>query len=306
MWVEKEGAYGNAERRTHFWHQLVAAPGEARSDLWQLMEFSSASRPTRSGPARFSMAIPPVSRQEACSTCSIATATSTGIRSARSIPNTPTRKRSIRLLCAKRAVRGVRELRAWARPRPRPVRHLTIRCAACAGRWSSWCGNPLALSRRPHHPERDARQRRAELGCPPNPGRRPARRTRRPSGWTTTSRRSPVRALKHWHSGSMTLRVPELCSMHSPARAARPASAGCARAQPQSRRRIPPAARGAARSGRGSRPRAATARRRAWCSYRLRCERADQQDHAGRHRSDLQADRLQDARGADRSGLRRA
>src|SRR3546814_11422473 len=30
MWVEKEGAYGNAERRTHFWHQLVEAPG--RSD----------------------------------------------------------------------------------------------------------------------------------------------------------------------------------------------------------------------------------------------------------------------------------
>jgi nitrate reductase NapA len=40
MWVEKEGAYGNAERRTQFWHQLVQAPGEAKSDLWQLMEFS--------------------------------------------------------------------------------------------------------------------------------------------------------------------------------------------------------------------------------------------------------------------------
>ncbi len=40
MWVEKEGAYGNAERRTHFWHQLVEAPGEGRSDLWQLIEFS--------------------------------------------------------------------------------------------------------------------------------------------------------------------------------------------------------------------------------------------------------------------------
>ena len=40
MWVEKEGAYGNAERRTHFWHQLVTAPGDARLDLWQLMEFS--------------------------------------------------------------------------------------------------------------------------------------------------------------------------------------------------------------------------------------------------------------------------
>lgn len=40
MWVEKEGAYGNAERRTQFWHQLVDAPGEAKSDLWQLVEFS--------------------------------------------------------------------------------------------------------------------------------------------------------------------------------------------------------------------------------------------------------------------------
>jgi nitrate reductase NapA len=40
MWVEKEGAYGNAERRTQFWHQLVPAPGESRSDLWQTVEFS--------------------------------------------------------------------------------------------------------------------------------------------------------------------------------------------------------------------------------------------------------------------------
>jgi nitrate reductase NapA len=40
MWVEKEGAYGNAERRTQFWHEQVRAPGEAKSDLWQLMEFS--------------------------------------------------------------------------------------------------------------------------------------------------------------------------------------------------------------------------------------------------------------------------
>ncbi|MFV3077911.1 nitrate reductase catalytic subunit NapA [Niveispirillum fermenti] len=40
MWVEKEGAYGNAERRTQVWHQLVDAPGDAKSDLWQLVEFS--------------------------------------------------------------------------------------------------------------------------------------------------------------------------------------------------------------------------------------------------------------------------
>ena len=40
MWAEKEGAYGNAERRTQFWRQQVDAPGEARSDLWQLVQFS--------------------------------------------------------------------------------------------------------------------------------------------------------------------------------------------------------------------------------------------------------------------------
>ena len=44
MWVEKEGAYGNAERRTQFWHQQVDAPGESRSDLWQVMEFSKRFR----------------------------------------------------------------------------------------------------------------------------------------------------------------------------------------------------------------------------------------------------------------------
>ncbi|MGF1758282.1 periplasmic nitrate reductase subunit alpha [Photobacterium sagamiensis] len=40
MWVEKEGAYGNAERRTQAWYQQVEAQGDAKSDLWQLMEFS--------------------------------------------------------------------------------------------------------------------------------------------------------------------------------------------------------------------------------------------------------------------------
>ena len=40
MWVEKEGAYGNAERRTQFWRQQIDAPGQAHSDVWQLVEFS--------------------------------------------------------------------------------------------------------------------------------------------------------------------------------------------------------------------------------------------------------------------------
>ncbi|MGB5451691.1 MAG: nitrate reductase catalytic subunit NapA [Sedimenticolaceae bacterium] len=40
MWAEKEGAFGNAERRTQFWRQQTQAPGESRSDLWQFVEFS--------------------------------------------------------------------------------------------------------------------------------------------------------------------------------------------------------------------------------------------------------------------------
>ncbi len=40
MWVEKEGAYGNSERRTHFWKKMVEPPGEAKSDLWQIIEFA--------------------------------------------------------------------------------------------------------------------------------------------------------------------------------------------------------------------------------------------------------------------------
>jgi len=40
MWMEKEGAYGNAERRTQFWRQQVKAPGESKSDVWQVVEFS--------------------------------------------------------------------------------------------------------------------------------------------------------------------------------------------------------------------------------------------------------------------------
>jgi nitrate reductase NapA len=37
---EKWGAYGNSERRTQMWRELVAPPGDARSDVWQMLEFS--------------------------------------------------------------------------------------------------------------------------------------------------------------------------------------------------------------------------------------------------------------------------
>ncbi len=35
MWVEKNGVYGNSERRTHQWFKMVSPPGEARDDCWQ-------------------------------------------------------------------------------------------------------------------------------------------------------------------------------------------------------------------------------------------------------------------------------
>ncbi len=38
MWIEREGMYGNSERRTQHWEQLVEPPGEAMSDTWQLIE----------------------------------------------------------------------------------------------------------------------------------------------------------------------------------------------------------------------------------------------------------------------------
>jgi nitrate reductase (cytochrome) len=35
MWVEKNGMYGNSERRTQHWFKMVNPPGEARDDCWQ-------------------------------------------------------------------------------------------------------------------------------------------------------------------------------------------------------------------------------------------------------------------------------
>jgi nitrate reductase NapA len=51
MWMEKEGAFGNAERRTQFWRQQVKAPGQARSDLWQYIEFSKRFKTDEVWPA---------------------------------------------------------------------------------------------------------------------------------------------------------------------------------------------------------------------------------------------------------------
>jgi nitrate reductase NapA len=37
-WVEREGIFGNTERRTQHWHKAVDPPGEAKEDAWQIIE----------------------------------------------------------------------------------------------------------------------------------------------------------------------------------------------------------------------------------------------------------------------------
>jgi nitrate reductase NapA len=37
MWVEKNGIFGNSERRTQQWFKMVAPPGQARDDAWQIL-----------------------------------------------------------------------------------------------------------------------------------------------------------------------------------------------------------------------------------------------------------------------------
>ncbi len=38
MWIEREGMYGNSERRTQHFDQMLDAPGESMSDTWQIIE----------------------------------------------------------------------------------------------------------------------------------------------------------------------------------------------------------------------------------------------------------------------------
>jgi len=37
-WIEREGVFGNSERRTQQWNKMVDPPGEAKEDAWQIIE----------------------------------------------------------------------------------------------------------------------------------------------------------------------------------------------------------------------------------------------------------------------------
>jgi nitrate reductase NapA len=63
MWVEKNGIYGNSERRTQQWFKMVEPPGEARDDCWQtiavahrLFELGHEGMRDREGRFLFAMA----------------------------------------------------------------------------------------------------------------------------------------------------------------------------------------------------------------------------------------------------------
>ena len=139
MWVEKEGAYGNAERRTQFWHQLIDAPGESRSDLWQVMEFSKRFTTEEVWPAELLDAAIPTTRARRCSMCSSPTARWTSLPAQRtSKKGTPiTKSEDFGFYARKVCSRNTRFFGRGKKPTIWRPSTPTTKGAACAGRWST-------------------------------------------------------------------------------------------------------------------------------------------------------------------------
>ena len=185
MIYEKWGGYGNSERRTQLWRQVVLPPGEARSDVWQMMEFSKrftlgevwGEQPVPGLEAegfekgKLPDVLADAERRWATSRTDHALrralrhagepeGRSGPTRSRPGKPNSTVDRRRHRLVPGEGALRGVRRVRPGPRPRPRPLRRLprATTCAACAGRWWNGQGDPLALQRAVR-PLRQARAR---------------------------------------------------------------------------------------------------------------------------------------------------
>jgi nitrate reductase NapA len=152
MWMEKEGAFGNAERRGQFWRQQVKAPGEASPTSGSTWNSPSASRWKRSGrPSCWPRTRS--TRARPCTRCCTPTARSTSSRRPRRRPVNAhanrihqRRVRGLRLLRAEGPVRGIRRLRPRPCPRPGALRHLPqgARPALAGGGRQ---GNAVALPR---------------------------------------------------------------------------------------------------------------------------------------------------------------
>ena len=153
MWVEKEGAFGNAERRTQFWRQQVSAPGQAKSDLWQFMEFSKRFKMEEVWPAELLAKKPEYKGQDPVRRA-LQERQDQQVHAGRHGQGQwqvhqglcQRREQGLRLLCAEGPVRGVRGVRSRPRARPGPVRHLS-RGARSALAGGGRQGNPVALPR---------------------------------------------------------------------------------------------------------------------------------------------------------------
>ena len=305
MWVEKEGAYGNAERRTQFWRQMVTAPGEAQVRPLAARRVLQAlhRRGGLAGRARH----PRVSPARRSSTCSTPTARSTPSSAPTSTRNTPTLESDAFGFYIQKGL--FEEYATFGRGHghdlaPFDTYHQVrgLRWPVVDGKETRWRFNrdtdPYAEGEKPFnfygHP--DGRAVIFALPYEP-PAESPDEEY---PFWLSTGR-----VLEHWHSGSMTQRVPELyravpdalCYMHPDDAAELGLRRGSAirivsrRGEMETRvetrgRNLPP---------RGPRLRAV-----------VRRAPADQQGHARRHLSHLQADGLQEVRRPHRSGVRRA
>ena len=265
MWVEKEGAYGNAERRTQFWRQLVQAPGEARAPT----SGSSWSSPSASGPRRSGRRSCSPRRRSTgarrCSTCCSETARWIASPSATSSPAIATTSPRPSASTSRKACSRNTPPSAAATATTWPPSSVTTRSAACAGRWST-ARKPSGATRKATTPTSSrapagsstASRMAAPTSTPCPTNRRRRRRTRNTrSGWSpaassSTGTRAPSRGASP-NSTAPTRTRRTSCIRKTPARWGCGVAPKCASSA------------AAARSAPGSRPAAATSRPRAWC-----------------------------------------
>ncbi len=168
---EKWGLYGNSERRTQAWRQVVNPPGEARSDVWQILEFSKRFTLAEVW-GRQPVAGVAVDGAEAGFLPDVlADAEKLGYRPDQTLyevlfeteaakahawpdpvgaDHAQLHRRSgrDRLVPREGALRGLPPLRGRSRPRSRPLRCLLPRrCPRSALAGHRWQGDPLALQR---------------------------------------------------------------------------------------------------------------------------------------------------------------
>ena len=305
MWVEKEGAYGNAERRTHFWHQLVTAPGDARSDLWQLMEFSKRFKVDEVWPAELLAKQPayrgktlyevlfrngqvdqfPLSEMEAGYENTEGKAFGFYVQKGLFEEYATFGRGHGHDLAPFDTYHKVRGLR-WPVVKGKETLwryHEGSDPYVKAGTGFQFYGFPdgkALIYALPYEPPPEVPDNEYPF-------------------WLSTGR-----VLEHWHSGSMTRRVPELhaavpqcCLLHAPA--------GCGGPRRSARRRGRDHL--AARQHEDSRGNAGAQQAAAGtgvCAM-VRCQPVDQQGHAGCDGPDFVPDGLQEMRREDRQGVRR-